>query len=47
MSEEVNRTGRLYEGSDKGRIYRIVPEKGLPLLKAIRLGDASDEQLMA
>lgn len=46
MSEEVNRSGRLYEGSDKGRIYRIVPEKGLALPKNIRLGDAPDERLL-
>ncbi|MFM7838000.1 MAG: PVC-type heme-binding CxxCH protein, partial [Chitinophagaceae bacterium] len=29
MSEEVNRSGALYNGSDKGRIYRVTP-KGTP-----------------
>ena len=31
MSEEINKSGALYNGTNKGRIYRIVPEKGLPM----------------
>jgi putative membrane-bound dehydrogenase-like protein len=27
MSDEVNNSGELYEGTDKGRIYRIVPKQ--------------------
>ncbi len=48
MSDEVNNSGRLYEGSDKGRIYRIVPEKGLPMdwMNTARLGQASDAGLI-
>ena len=31
MSDEITQSGALYNGTDKGRIYRIVPEKGLPM----------------
>jgi len=31
MSDEITKSGALYNGTDKGRIYRIVPEKGLPM----------------
>ena len=31
MSEEMTKSGTLYNGKDKGRIYRIVPENGLPM----------------
>ena len=41
-------TQELYHGSDRGRIYRIVPESGipLPLSKQINLGEASDVELV-
>jgi len=31
MSDEITQSGALYNGTDKGRIYRVVPEKGLPM----------------
>jgi putative heme-binding domain-containing protein len=31
MSDEITQSGALYNGTDKGRIYRIVPEKGLSM----------------
>ncbi|NBB21497.1 c-type cytochrome [Runella sp. CRIBMP] len=31
MSDEITQSGALYNGTDKGRIYRIVPHKGLPM----------------
>lgn len=31
MSDEITQSGALYNGTDKGRIYRIVPEKGIPM----------------
>ena len=31
MSDEVNQSGALYHGSDKGRIYRVVPKDGLSM----------------
>ncbi|WP_428667289.1 PVC-type heme-binding CxxCH protein [Runella sp.] len=31
MSDEITQSGALYNGTDKGRIYRIVPNKGLPM----------------
>jgi putative membrane-bound dehydrogenase-like protein len=31
MSDEMAKSGVLYNGKDKGRIYRIVPERGLPM----------------
>ncbi len=31
MSDEVNQSGALYEGTSKGRIYRITPKSGLPM----------------
>jgi putative membrane-bound dehydrogenase-like protein len=36
----------LYEGEDRGRIYRISPESPLPLPGRIRLGEASTGQLV-
>src|SRR5262249_25045120 len=36
----------LYKGQDRGRIYRIVPEAGLPPPKNLHLSDASDEELV-
>ncbi|MFN8345791.1 MAG: PVC-type heme-binding CxxCH protein [Spirosomataceae bacterium] len=31
MSDEITKSGALYNGTEKGRIYRIVPDKGLPM----------------
>ena len=49
MGEEVVKSGKLYNGSDKGRIYRITPVKAKPAMwtKGLSLGKASDEQLVA
>lgn len=49
MGEEVVKSGKLYNGSDKGRIYRITPVKSKPATwtKGLSLGNASDEQLVA
>jgi putative membrane-bound dehydrogenase-like protein len=49
MGEEVVKSGKLYNGSDKGRIYRITPAKAKPATwtKGLSLGKASDEQLVA
>ncbi len=38
MSDEMAKSGVLYNGKNKGRIYRIVPEKGLPMNWLGRLG---------
>lgn len=48
MGEEVVKSGQLYNGMDKGRIYRIAPAGAKPAewTKGIRLGDASSEQLV-
>lgn len=48
MSDEVNRSGRLYEGSNQGRIYRIVPDSGLKMdwMKTLSLGKAEDTALV-
>jgi putative membrane-bound dehydrogenase-like protein len=48
MSDEVNRSGALYHGTDKGRIYRIVPKNGLPMdwLGKLNLSKKSDEELV-
>lgn len=48
MSDEVNRSGRLYEGNDQGRIYRIVPASGLKMdwMKTLNLGKAEDTTLV-
>lgn len=49
MGEEVVKSGKLYNGSDKGRIYRVTPVKAKPATwtKGLSLGNASDEQLVA
>ena len=31
MSDEINQSGALYNGKDKGRIYRITPKSGLKM----------------
>jgi putative membrane-bound dehydrogenase-like protein len=48
MSKEVNESGALYNGSNKGRIYRIVPKGGLPMdwLGKIGLSAKSDKDLV-
>jgi putative membrane-bound dehydrogenase-like protein len=49
LSEEVMQSGTLYDGTSHGRIWRIVPEEGLPLKRPgeVRLGDATAEALAA
>jgi putative membrane-bound dehydrogenase-like protein len=48
MSEQAIAAGGLYDGSDKGRIYRITPTnaKKAEWTKGLRLGDASIEELI-
>lgn len=48
MSEEVNNSGQLYEGTDMGRIYRIVPEDAaaISFMNTIHLGDEDNESLV-
>ncbi|MCM4167015.1 Cytochrome c6 [Arenibacter antarcticus] len=48
MAKEVVESGELYEGTDKGRIYRITPigSKRTDRSKNLNLGDASLEQLV-
>jgi putative membrane-bound dehydrogenase-like protein len=47
-STNVQTSQNLYNGSDKGRIYRIVPDSSssLPLPKGVRLGAASEAELV-
>ena len=45
-SAETYESEQLYDGTDKGRIYRIVPTDGLPLARGIQLGAATDEELV-
>ena len=48
MSEEVNKSGALYNGADKGRIYRVTPEATTKMNWSgkINLGKASTEELV-
>ena len=48
MSEEVINSGALYNGSDKGRIYRITPTSTPKMnwCNKINLGKASTEELV-
>lgn len=50
MSDEVNESGQLYEGSDKGRIYRIVPTSaagiGMDWLQQLDLGNKTAIELV-
>ena len=48
MSKEAINAGRLYNGRDRGRIYRIsrVDAKPASWTKGIDLGDATDEELV-
>jgi len=49
MSEEVNKSGALYNGSTKGRIYRITKKGagGMDWMKNLRLSGKSSEELTA
>lgn len=49
MSDEITQSGALYNGTDKGRIYRIVPNKGLPMnwLGKLNLSKRSAPELVA
>ena len=48
MGEEVVKSGKLYNGHDMGRIYRITPTnaKAADWTKGLKLGDASSAQLV-
>lgn len=48
MSEEMIKSGTLYNGKDKGRIYRIVPKDGLPMdwMDVLKINELSDEELV-
>lgn len=48
MSEQAVNAGGLYDGSDKGRIYRITAtaEKAAEWTKGLKLGDESSEKLV-
>ncbi|MEO8766423.1 MAG: PVC-type heme-binding CxxCH protein [Ginsengibacter sp.] len=48
MSEEAIKAGGLYDGSDKGRIFRITPKdaKAAEWMKGLKLGDATPEELV-
>lgn len=45
-SAETYESDVIYHGKDRGRMYRIVPQVGLPAFRNIRLGDASDLELV-
>ncbi|PSR55838.1 dehydrogenase [Adhaeribacter arboris] len=49
MAEDVVKSGALYNGTDKGRIYRISAADAKPVAwtKELNLGNATDEQLVA
>ena len=48
MAADTYHAGYLYNGQDRGRIYRIVPDsqKPLPLPKNIRFGQAADAEIV-
>jgi putative membrane-bound dehydrogenase-like protein len=46
MSEEVNASGALYNGTDKGRIYRVVPTKFAPAANQSSLAGATAPELV-
>lgn len=48
MSDSINKSGALYNGSDKGRIYRITPVNSAKMnwCNNIKLGKASAEDLV-
>lgn len=43
---ETYASPHLFDGNDRGRIYRIVPEDGLPFAGGCSLRDASDAELV-
>lgn len=43
---ETYESPQLYDGNDRGRIYRIVTEDGLPFAAGLSLRDASDSELV-
>ncbi|MGK0137867.1 MAG: putative membrane-bound dehydrogenase-like protein [Algoriphagus sp.] len=47
MSDEVNESGALYEGTEKGRIYRITPKSGLKMdwMSALNLSEKTTQEL--
>ncbi len=47
MSEEAIKAGNLYDGIDKGRIYRVTPKDAKPAdwMKGLNLGNESNEEL--
>ncbi|QMU31660.1 c-type cytochrome [Adhaeribacter radiodurans] len=49
MAEDVVKSGALYNGTDKGRIYRISAQNAKPATwtQELNLGKATDEQLIA
>ncbi len=46
MATETFHSKDLYKGDDRGRIYRITPDAGLPLPWPVRTGQATDAQLV-
>lgn len=48
MAEDVVNSGALYNGTDKGRIYRITPKGTKPLdwSNRLKLGDFTDQKLV-
>jgi putative membrane-bound dehydrogenase-like protein len=46
MSTHTHKSPDLYAGEDRGRIYRIVPDTPLPRPGPIRLGQASNQDLV-
>lgn len=48
MDEEVVNSGKLYDDSDRGRIYRITPNNSpaADWTKGLKLGDATTDQLV-
>jgi putative membrane-bound dehydrogenase-like protein len=46
MATKTYHSPDLYKGDDRGRVYRISPAAALPLPNKIRLGQATDEELV-
>jgi len=46
MSTHTHHSPDLYKGEDRGRIYRITPDAGLPLPTKIHASAATDEELV-
>ena len=48
MSDDVNKSGALYNGSNKGRIYRIIPEgtSRVDWVNTLKLGEATNQVLV-